>query len=169
MYQDAKRNGQWSWVRFFSILAAMGIADCERLLPPIVDGASVSHPLSAAAAATTGLPRGLPVVLCYLDVVCTGRFYDFIERRADVWGLVRRQPIYEKDRMDVVNPAGSVELDPARLAAYPDGYRHLAYLQREQGFDVKDGLPGLTGAAVELLYAEGAAWLDGSPTPGVPL
>ena len=103
------------------------------------------------------------------DAVCTGRFYDFIERRADVWGLVRRQPIYEKDRMDVVNPAGSVELDPARLAAYPDGYRHLAYLQREQGFDVKDGLPGLTGAAVELLYAEGAAWLDGSPTPGVPL
>jgi hypothetical protein len=104
-----------------------------------------------------------------VDVVCTGRFYDFIERRADVWGLVRRQPIYEKDRMDVVNPAESVELDPARLAAYPDGYRHLAYLQREQGFDVKDGLPGLTGAAVELLYSEGAAWLDGSPTPGVPL
>jgi hypothetical protein len=102
-----------------------------------------------------------------VDVVCTGRFYDFIERRADVWGLVRRQPIYEKDRMDVVNPAESVELDPARLAAYPDGYRHLAYLQREQGFDVKDGLPGLTGAAVELLYSEGAAWLDGSPTPGV--
>ena len=30
-------------------------------------------------------------------------------------------------------------------------------------------LPGLTGAAVELLYSEGAAWLDGSPTPGVPL
>src|SRR5205814_8746918 len=34
-------------------------------------------------------------VLC--DVVCTGRFYDFIERRADRWGMVLRQPIYEKE------------------------------------------------------------------------
>jgi erythritol kinase len=55
-----------------SILAAMGIADCERLLPPIVDGASASHALGAAAAAATGLPQGLPVVLGYIDVACTG-------------------------------------------------------------------------------------------------
>jgi erythritol kinase (D-erythritol 1-phosphate-forming) len=62
-----------------SILAAMGIADCERLLPPIVEGTRVSHPLSAAAASVTGLPEGLPVVLAYLDVVCTalgGGLYD---------------------------------------------------------------------------------------------
>ena len=55
-----------------SILASMGIADCERLLPPIVDGVSVSHKLSAAAALATGLPQGLPVVLGYIDVVCAG-------------------------------------------------------------------------------------------------
>src|SRR5919107_1928513 len=36
-------------------------------------------------------------VLC--DVVCTGRFYDFLEKRGR-WGLVLRQPIYEKDRLD---------------------------------------------------------------------
>ena len=104
-----------------------------------------------------------------VDVVCTGRFYDFTERRDGVWGIVRRQPIYEKDRMDVVSPAQAVGLDTARLEAFPPGYRHLAYLQREQGFDVKDGLPGLTGPVVENLYAEGAAWLGGSATPGVPL
>ena len=55
-----------------SILAAMGIGDCERLLPQIVDGASTWHALSAAAATATGLPQGLPVVLGYLDVVCAG-------------------------------------------------------------------------------------------------
>jgi hypothetical protein len=104
-----------------------------------------------------------------VDVVCTGRFYDFVERRGGVWGIVRRQPIYEKDRMDVVDPAAQVELDPEALAEFPEGYRHLAYLQREQGFDVKNGLPGLTGAAVETLYAEGEAWLGGSPTPGIRL
>jgi hypothetical protein len=39
-----------------------------------------------------------------VDVVCTGRFYDFLEKRGH-WGIVRRQPIYEKDRMDPVDPA----------------------------------------------------------------
>src|SRR6516164_420873 len=32
------------------------------------------------------------------DVVCTGRFYDFLEQRGGRWGIVVRQPIYEKDR-----------------------------------------------------------------------
>ena len=67
-----------------SILAAMGIADCERLLPPIVDGATTAHQLSAAAAATTGLPQGLPVVLGYLDVVCTGMGSGLYEPGRDV-------------------------------------------------------------------------------------
>ena len=48
-------------------------------------------------------------VLC--DVVCTGRFYDFLERRAGRWGVVLRQPIYEKDRLDPVDPAAKLSLD----------------------------------------------------------
>jgi hypothetical protein len=104
-----------------------------------------------------------------VDVVCTGRFYDFVERRQGRWGIVRRQPIYEKDRMDPVDPAARLALDPARLAMFPEGYRHLGYLQSKVGFTVKTGLPGLRGPAIDTLYAEGAAWLAGSPTPGVPL
>ena len=104
-----------------------------------------------------------------VDVVCTGRFYDFLEKRQGRWGIVRRQPIYEKDRMDPVDPAARLTLDAERLASFPEGYRHLAYLQSKVGFTVKTGLPGLRGAAVDTLYAEGAAWLAGSPTPGVPL
>jgi len=104
-----------------------------------------------------------------VDVVCTGRFYDFLEKRDGRWGIVRRQPIYEKDRLDPVDPAEQLGLDPDRLAAFPEGYRHLAYLQSSIGFNVKQGLPGLRGAAVETLYTEGAAWLAGSLRPGVPL
>jgi hypothetical protein len=104
-----------------------------------------------------------------VDVVCTGRFYDFVEQRQGRWGIVRRQPIYEKDRMDPVDPAARLTLDPERLASFPEGYRHLGYLQSKVGFTVKTGLPGLRGPAVETLYAEGAAWLAGSATPGVPL
>jgi hypothetical protein len=146
-----------------------------------------------------------------VDVVCTGRFYDFLEKRAprperptgvdgprperptgvdgprperptgvdgprperptgvEGWGIVRRQPIYEKDRMDPVEPSRRVMLDVTLLNKFPEGYRHLAYLQSRNGFTIKDGLPGLRGEAVERLYAEGRAWLAGSERPGVPL
>jgi hypothetical protein len=100
-------------------------------------------------------------VVC--DVVCTGRFYDFLERRAGRWGLVLRQPIYEKDRMDPVDPSARLTLDTALLQEFPEGYRHLAYLQAGIGFKVKRDMPGLKGPEVEALYARGRAWLEGKP------
>jgi hypothetical protein len=98
-------------------------------------------------------------VLC--DVLCTGRFYDFLERRDGRWGLVLRQPIYEKDRIDPVDPAATLGLDADVLERFPNGYRHLAYLQATIGFDVKRDMPGLTGPEVEQLYAQGSRWLAG--------
>jgi SnoaL-like domain len=100
-----------------------------------------------------------------VDVVCTGRFYDFLERRRGTWGMVLRQPIYEKDRMDAVDPAARLSLDAALLAQFPEGYRHLAYLQTRIGYDVKRDMPGLKGAEVEALYRRGEAWLSGAATP----
>jgi hypothetical protein len=96
-----------------------------------------------------------------VDVVCTGRFYDFIERRNGKWGFVLRQPIYEKDRMDPVDPAGKVELDQTLLMSFPEGYRHLAYLQSQIGYKIKMNMPGLKGETVEALYKRGADWLAG--------
>lgn len=97
-------------------------------------------------------------VVC--DVVCTGRFYDFLERRDGVWRIVLRQPIYEQDRLDPVDPAANLTLDAALLDRFPIGYRHLAYLQTQNGFTVKLDMPGLTGPEVEALYARGADWLS---------
>ena len=102
------------------------------------------------------------------DVTCTGRFYDFLAKRDGRWGIVRRQPIYEKDRLDPVNPAAQLSLDPKLLGSFPAGYRHLAYLQFQLGYQIAPGLPGLRGPAVDVLYQEGRDWLDGSPRPGVP-
>lgn len=104
-----------------------------------------------------------------VDAVCTGRFYDFFAKRAGRWAIVRRQPIYEKDRLDPVEPGKKLELDTALLAKFPEGYRHLGYLQTKAGFNVRLGLPGVRGPEVAKLYAEGAAWLAGSANPGVPL
>jgi len=97
------------------------------------------------------------------DVVCTGRFYDFLEKRADRWGIVLRQPIYEKDRVDPIDPTAKLELDQAALAKFPAGYRHLAYIQVQLGYDVKRDMPQLVGAEVEALYGRGKAWLAGAP------
>ena len=97
------------------------------------------------------------------DVVCTGRFYDFLERRSGLWGLVLRQPIYEKDRLDPVDPAAALSLDASLLDRFPAGYRHLAYAQTRIGFEVKRDMPGLKGPEVEALYERGARWLAGGP------
>jgi hypothetical protein len=96
-----------------------------------------------------------------VDVVCTGRFYDFLEKRGGRWGVVLRQPIYEKDRMDPVDPAAKLTLDKALLDRFPEGYRHLAYLQTKIGFKVKPDMPGLRGPEVRALYARGNGWLEG--------
>ena len=98
-----------------------------------------------------------------VDVVCTGRFYDFLEKRQGRWGIVLRQPIYEKDRMDPVTPGAVPTLDRALLDSFPIGYRHLAYLQTRIGYTVKKDMPGLKGTEVQALYARGAAWLAGKP------
>jgi hypothetical protein len=100
-------------------------------------------------------------VLC--DVVCTGRFYDFFEKRAGRWGLVLRQPIYEKDRLDPLDPSAKLALDQTLLARFPEGYRHLAYLQTRIGYTVKPDMPGLDGPEVAALYARGEGWLKGRP------
>jgi hypothetical protein len=94
------------------------------------------------------------------DVVCTGRFYDFYEKVGEKWLLRLRQPIYEKDRVDPVQPGVSLNLDPELLAQFPAGYRHLAYIQTKIGYKVKKDMPGLTGPEVEALYERGRQYLE---------
>jgi hypothetical protein len=98
-------------------------------------------------------------VMC--DVVCTGRFYDFLEKRKGKWGIVLRRLAYEKDRIDPVDHTARPVLDKDLLAQFPEGYRHLAYLQTKIGYVVKRDMPGLDGPDLDALYAKGAAWLKG--------
>lgn len=98
-------------------------------------------------------------VIC--DVVCTGRFYDFLEKRGEHWGFVLRQPIYERDRIDPVDSTATLKLNWARLMSFPEGYRHLAYVQVGIGYLVRDDMPCLTGPELEALYIKGAHWLKG--------
>jgi len=146
---EASRQG---WARGVSILHFLGGSSIEVVGERAI--AQTKMTISQRAAVD-----GVVV-----DVVCTGRFYDFLERRRGRWGMVLRQPIYEKDRMDPVDPAANLTLDRALLAQFPEGYRHLAYLQTRIGYDVKKDMPGLKGALVEALYVRGSAWLNGAGT-----
>lgn len=103
-------------------------------------------------------------VMC--DVACSGRFFDFLEKRKGAkgkskWGLVLRRLSYERDLLTPVDPAAKLKLDKSILDKFPEGYRRLAYMQVKNGIKVKPDLPGLEGPALDALYAKGEAWLKG--------
>jgi hypothetical protein len=100
------------------------------------------------------------------DIVCTGRFYDFLVKHDGAWKLRLRQPIYEKDICIPVDPAARPALDKALLDRFPIGYRHLAYIQTKIGYAVKPDMPGLKGPKVEALYTLGGRWLAGGSVNG---
>jgi SnoaL-like domain len=136
-----------------------GAADHSTKAPP--SGAADQINLRAISQTKMTILQRADVHGVECDIACIGRFYDFLEKREGRWGIVLRQPIYEKDRLDPVDPAVTLELDADVLARFPVGYRHLAYAQTQIGYDVKRDMPGLVGPGVERLYRRGAEWLAG--------
>ena len=145
------RVTQEGWARGVSILHFLGGSAIE-----VVGDRAIAQ--TKMTISQRGLVEGVPC-----DVVCTGRFYDFITKHDGQWKLLHRQPIYEKDRIDPIDPAAVPKIDAATLAEFPEGYRHLAYIQTRIGYTVKRDMPMLKGLQVEALYRRGAAWLAGGP------
>ncbi len=100
-----------------------------------------------------------PVHGVLVDVSCRGRFCDALEKQDGRWGLLSRQAIYEGDGMTPVEMGAEVKLDPELLATFPQGYRHLGYLQTLAGLPVNKNLPG-SRQAVELVQRM-RRWLGG--------
>ena len=150
-FEDFIRVTREGWSKGVSILHFLGGSAIE-----------VAGDRAIAQTKMTISQRGLVEgVAC--DVVCTGRFHDFVQKHEGRWKLLHRQPIYEKDRIDPLDPAQAPVLDPQVLAQFPEGYRHLAYIQTRIGYQVKLDMPMLQGPAVEELYRRGARWLAGGP------
>ncbi len=148
-YEEFIRVNKEGWEKGVSILHLLG-------------GTSVEIKGKRAIAQTKmTISQRAPVHGVLVDVLCTGRFYDFFEKRKGKWAIVLRRLFYEKDRMDPVDPSQTLQLDPEILAKYPEGYCHLAYLQSGLGFKVKTNMPGLRGPDAERLYGLGKKWLAG--------
>ena len=154
-YTEFIRVTQEGWAKGVSILHFLGGSAIE-----VGPGAQPERAIAQTKMTISqrGLVEGVPC-----DIVCTGRFYDFVTRHDGQWKLLHRQPIYEKDRIDPLDPAAAPKLDAARLAGFPEGYRHLAYIQTGIGYRVKLDMPMLKGPVVEELYRRGARWLAGGP------
>jgi len=54
-----------------AVIEMLGLSAQRGLLPRILDGAEVTHPLSSDAAAATGLLPGTPISLGFVDIACT--------------------------------------------------------------------------------------------------
>jgi hypothetical protein len=94
-----------------------------------------------------------------VDATCYGRVFDFFVRHDNAWRILRRVPVYDKDRLDSVDPSRQIVIDAARLARFPEGYRHIAYLQALGGSAITAGLIQPGSAAERQLYEEGRDWL----------
>ena len=94
-----------------------------------------------------------------VDVTCRGRFCDALEKQDGRWGLLSRQGVYEGDCVTPLEPGAKVDFDTGLLATFPQGYRHLGYLQALAGNPVNKNLPGAR-EAVELVQRM-RRWLAG--------
>jgi ketosteroid isomerase-like protein len=147
--------------RQFIEAATRGFEHGDRMLHSIGGvNVTVSGDRAIALSKLRIMQRGLVEgVRC--DVTCIGINFDFFERRDDRWGLVLRQPVYERDYLAPTDPATSVTLDPEILARRPEGYQRLAYLQEGLGYTIKADMPTETGAERDALVAAGEQWLAG--------
>lgn len=67
-----------------TVIDALGLTSYRHLLPEIVDGTQLTHPLSARAAKETGLLAGTPVSLGFVDMVMTALGAGVYTGEADV-------------------------------------------------------------------------------------
>ena len=174
----ARDTGRWDELRsFYTPDATMHTTSfvgsaaefVERSMAAARNGARAQHFIGAASITLRGekaiaetrmvlLVRGM-LDGVEVDATCYGRFHDRFDKAEGQWRIQQRVPVYEKDRLDPVDPAATVTLKPELLARHPDGYRYLAYLQAHGGAAITPDFPVPNSDSLARLYAEGAAWL----------
>lgn len=130
----------------------LGLTHLARLLPPIVDGVSRSAPLSQAAAKATGLLEGTPIVLGYVDVVCTALGAGLLDLAA-------------RPGCSIVGSTGmhmrlAVDKDDVRLNPERTGYTMClpgtsAYAQMQSNMAATLNIDWVLGLAAGILSSQG--------------
>ena len=141
----------------------------ERSMAAARAGARVQHFIGATTITLQGAKSVVETRMVLLvrgrldgvevDATCWGRFHDRMVRRDGTWRILQRVPVYEKDRLDVVDPGTRLVLDAEALARYPEGCRHLSYLQARNGATIMPDLAVPGSGALARLEADSAGWL----------
>lgn len=98
-------------------------------------------------------------VLC--DITANARFHDLFIKIDGRWRIWERHAVYEKDRIDSVEPGAAIPLDRAILDSLPEPCRHLAYLQAMAGKAIRANDPPYHGEALAELGRRARAWVSG--------
>jgi hypothetical protein len=98
-----------------------------------------------------------------VDLTSNGRFLDRLESRNGDWRIVERATVYEKDRLDPVEPSPAFDslMAKADAAKYPAQYRYMAYRLHAAGRALAEPVPYDGRAETEALKARYADWLNG--------
>ena len=103
--------------------------------------------------------NGIPV-----DLTSCARFLDRLERHAGGWLIAERAAIYERDRLDPVEPSPAFDqlFAAADAARYPEQYRYMAFrLAHTEGRSLAPVIYRDGGAETADLYARFSGWLAG--------
>ncbi|MBX9824222.1 MAG: nuclear transport factor 2 family protein [Xanthobacteraceae bacterium] len=98
-----------------------------------------------------------------VDLTSNGRFLDRLEKRGGVWKMVERAALYEKDRLDPVEPSHKFDALMANADAhkYPAPYRYMAYRVHAAGRTLAEPVHYDGRPETEALKARYAVWLAG--------
>jgi hypothetical protein len=90
------------------------------------------------------------------------RFFDLLERRDNVWRIVKRTAVYEKDRMEPVDPRGVSKdfLNDMDLSAFPASAKFLSYWQLRSGRSPSTNIISVYSDEERALREEGETWLE---------
>jgi hypothetical protein len=100
-----------------------------------------------------------------VDLASCSRFLDRLERHGDHWLIAERAAIYERDRLDPVEPSPAFDklFEGANTAQYPEQYRYMAFrLAHAEGRSLASVIYRDGGPETADLYARFSGWLAGN-------
>jgi 3-phenylpropionate/cinnamic acid dioxygenase small subunit len=89
------------------------------------------------------------------------RFFDLLEKRDNVWRIFKRTAVYEKDRIDPVNPRGVPKdfFAGIDLSAFPASAKFLCYRQLRSGRSPSTNIISAYSDEEHALREEGEVWI----------
>ncbi|KAI4724593.1 hypothetical protein E4T49_07677 [Aureobasidium sp. EXF-10728] len=118
--------------------------------------------------------RGLTRAVCKMKITITCRFtfddiemdndadcrfFFFVEKRGNRWGVVFYTLLFDKDKFKPVNPEKIYSIPEDEVKQYPSGYKYLAWAENKISQPPKMNL-NAHGPEKDVLYGKMKAWLE---------